>query len=163
MLFFVKSLFLQNSNHISVFMKKLLFLFVSFIALQVTAQTADKQEVIALLKTNGKSLYYSNLFDIKAKDKNNKETQITNVIADIADIYDDYLTAEDVIALQQFYNSATGKKLANGKRREFTKKDTDVYVSFSTSPEMEKLKLHNAEITKRELAIQKKWVESITK
>lgn len=142
-------------------MKKLLFLFVAFIAFQATAQTADKAAVITLLKSDGTATYYENLFDVKAKNITNKEAQVTKVLTEIAEVYDDYLTTADVAALQSFYNSETGKKLGEHKRNEFTEADSKAYMKFTTSPAMEKLTAHRAEISKQKIAIQKKWLATI--
>ncbi|GLB53280.1 hypothetical protein NBRC110019_23200 [Neptunitalea chrysea] len=142
-------------------MKKIIFVLIAFIGLQVSAQTSAKDKAVELFKVNGKATFYSNLYLSNGGDESTSKEKVDMVLDNLAVVYSQYLSAEDMQVMIDFYSTEVGKKIADGS---FAREDQSIavaYEEFSKTEAMKKFVTNAKNIGVQETEIQSDWLGSL--
>lgn len=132
-------------------MKKLLFLLVAFMGLQLSAQTAGKEKIQKLFEVNGKLAYYNDYF------ATNPSVNTTEFLAEAGTIYKKYLSEADIQTMIDFYSSEEGKKVLRGEVPRSAETGMPGYDAFMKSTAMRKYLKSAKKIGQEESALIKKY------
>lgn len=140
-------------------MKKIIFVFIAFVSLQLSAQSSAKSKAVELFKANGKASHYTDLF-LENGGASETDAKIAAVLEDIAGVYAMYLNEQDLQTMIDFYKTEVGQRVANGLSRT-DEEAVAAYGEFSRTEAMSKFLKNAKNIGVKEAEIRDAWIASL--